>query len=70
MEIKDLREMSPDELAQKQREMKEQIFHLGLKRATGQLEHPMSLRQARRDLARVETVLSERKISEEAGRTG
>jgi len=62
MQVKEFREMSSDELVQKRRERKEGLFHLRLRRATGQLESPMKLRQARRDLARMETVLREREI--------
>lgn len=61
MRAKELRELSLDELRQKRTEFKEQRFHLTLRRATGQLESPMKLQQSRRDLARVETVLRERR---------
>lgn len=57
MEAKDLRAMSADELAQKRADLREEIGHLKLKRATSRLENPMLLRQTKRDLARVETVL-------------
>ncbi len=62
MEAKQFREMNSDELAQKRRELKEEIFHLRLRRATGQLESSMKLRQTRRDFARMETILRERQI--------
>ncbi len=62
MEAKQFREMNSDELAQKRRELKEEIFHLRLRRATGQLESSMKLRQTRRDIARLETILRESKI--------
>ncbi|MBM4261319.1 MAG: 50S ribosomal protein L29 [Deltaproteobacteria bacterium] len=57
MEAKDLRAMSADELSQKRTELREEIGHLKLKRATSRLENPMVLRQTKRDLARVETIL-------------
>ncbi|MBI4490761.1 MAG: 50S ribosomal protein L29 [Deltaproteobacteria bacterium] len=60
MEAKQMREMSTDELAQKRGELKEEVFHLRLRRATSRLENPMKLRQTKRDLARVETILKER----------
>lgn len=60
MEAKQLREMSPEDLSQKRRELKEEIFHLRLRQATARLESPMKLRQTKRDLARVETVLREK----------
>lgn len=59
MQAKELRALNLDELRQKRTEVKEEIFHLNLRRATGQLESPMKLRQSRRDLARVETVITE-----------
>ena len=62
MEAKQFREMSSDELALKRRELKEEAFHLRLRKATGQLESPMKLRQIKRDLARLETILREREI--------
>ncbi|MCH7569028.1 MAG: 50S ribosomal protein L29 [Deltaproteobacteria bacterium] len=62
MEAKQFREMNSDELAQKRRELKEEIFHLRLRRVTGQLESSMKLRQTRRDFARLETILRERQI--------
>lgn len=65
METKELRELRMEELVQKRRELKEEIFHLRLKRATSRLESPMKLRQVRRDLARLETVLKERARAQE-----
>lgn len=67
MEPKQLREMSTDELAQKRGELREEIFHLKLRRATSRLENPMKLRQSKRDLARVETVLRERELEKRVG---
>jgi large subunit ribosomal protein L29 len=60
MQAKDLREMADDELSQKRRDLKEEIFHLKLRKATGRLENAMKLRENRRDLARIETILSEK----------
>jgi large subunit ribosomal protein L29 len=60
LEAKQMREMSTDELARKRGELKEEVFHLRLRRATSRLENPMKLRQTKRDLARVETILKER----------
>lgn len=60
MEAKDLRELGGEDLAQKRRELKEEIFHLKLRKATGRLENAMKLRENRRDLARIETILREK----------
>jgi large subunit ribosomal protein L29 len=62
MEARELREMSADELVQKRRELREEIFHLKLRRATSRLENPVKLRQTKRDLARVETALTEKAL--------
>lgn len=62
MEVKDLREMSADDLAQKRVSLREEIGHLKLQRATSRLESPMKLRETKRDLARVETLLRERSL--------
>jgi large subunit ribosomal protein L29 len=62
MEAKELRAMSADELAQKRTDLREEIGHLKLRRATSRLENPMKLRQTKRDLARVETILRERAL--------
>jgi large subunit ribosomal protein L29 len=60
MEAKDLRVMTTDDLTQKRTELREEIGHLKLRRATSRLENPMKLRQTKRDLARVETILREK----------
>ena len=60
MEAKELRDMSSADLARKLSELREEIGHLKLKRATSRLENPMKLRQTKRDLARVETILKEK----------
>jgi large subunit ribosomal protein L29 len=60
MEAKDLREMSANDLIQKRVALREEIGHLKLQRATSRLENAMKLRDTKRDLARVETILQER----------
>ena len=60
MKTKTVRDLSGDELVTKEKELVEEIFHLRLRRATGQLANPMRRREARRDLARVKTVIAER----------
>ena len=60
MEAKEFRDMSSAELERKLSELREEIGHLKLKRATSRLENPMKLRQTKRDLARVETILKEK----------
>jgi large subunit ribosomal protein L29 len=52
--------MSSADLERKLSELREEIGHLKLKRATSRLENPMKLRQTKRELARVETILKEK----------
>ena len=58
----DLRGMSRDELNAKVKEFKEELFNLRFAAATGQLESHGRLREARKDIARVYTVLQERNL--------
>jgi large subunit ribosomal protein L29 len=59
MRAKEIRELSLDELRQKERETAEEIFRLRMRKSTGQLENPMRVRMLRRDLARLKTVQRE-----------
>lgn len=60
MKTKEIRELTPDELRARKRELREQIFHLRLQQASGQLEKPSELRILRREIARIETVLTKK----------
>lgn len=62
MKAKTLRELSSDELQRKLAELKEELFNLRFQAATGQLDNPMRLREVRRDIARVKTILREREL--------
>ena len=66
MEAKELREMSAEDLVQKRANLREEITHLKLKRATSRLENPMKLKETKRDLARLETILREKALSAKA----
>ena len=56
-----LRENSVDELATKRRELKEEALNLRVQKESGQLENPARLRELRREVARIETLLSEKR---------
>jgi large subunit ribosomal protein L29 len=60
MKIKEIVEMSTDELLTKRRDLRQERLHLRLQQQSGQLEQPSRLRLLRRDVARIETVLSKR----------
>jgi len=56
----DLRGRTPDELAEQVETLGKEIFNLRFQRASGQLENTARVRQARRDIARIKTILGER----------
>ena len=60
MKIEEIVEMSTDELLTKKRDLRQESLHLRLQQQSGQLEQPSRLRLVRRDVARIETVLSQR----------
>lgn len=61
MKAREIRELTLEELAVKSRELRGALFNAFVKRSTGQLENTAKLEQLRRDIARVETVLRERR---------
>jgi len=60
MKMKELKELGMDELLTKRRDLRQESLHLRLQQQSGQLEQPSRLRLLRRDLARIETELSQR----------
>ena len=60
MKASQLRDQTIEELQDRERELSEQLFALRLQKVTGQLEKPARVRQVRKDLARVLTILHER----------
>ncbi len=59
---KELRELTNEELISKRRDIKHEILNLRVQQQSGQLENTGALRTNRREIARIETVLSERRI--------
>jgi len=62
-EARELRMLDEEELEAKLRELKETLFNLRFQHATGQLDNPMRIGETRKDIARVCTVMTERKYS-------
>jgi len=60
MKAAKVREMGAEELNTKQRELQEQLFRLRVQQSIGQLDNGIKLRQTRREIARVQTVLREK----------
>lgn len=63
MKPKELRELSPEQLQDKEKEFHEEEFKLRFKHATGQLEKTARLKLLRRDIARVKTILKQKEAS-------
>lgn len=61
MKAGELRELPVTELTAKGRELRDQLWNARMKKATGQLENTAMLRTLRRDIARVETLLREKR---------
>ena len=62
MKLKEIRELSTEELNAKIYELKEQLFNDRRKQAVGQLENGKAVTKARKDIARIYTVLREREL--------
>jgi len=58
-----IREMSVDNLRGKEKELQEQLFKLRFQKSIGQLDNALKLRETRRDIARVKTVLKEKQVA-------
>ena len=62
MKAKDIRNLSAEELNKKVTELKNELFHLRFRLATGQLDNPSSIKMVKRDIARVKTIIREREL--------
>ena len=60
MKIKEVKDLSTDELKQKNMNIAEELFRLRIRHASGQLESPAMMKNLRKDIARIKTVLRER----------
>ena len=63
MKVNKLRDLSTNELLKKVDDLKEELFNLRFQQATGQLENTARLRQVRKNIARIKTILSEKELS-------
>ena len=60
MKFKEISELSSDELLTKKRDLRQETLHLRLQQQSGQLEQPSRFRLLRREVARIETILTQR----------
>lgn len=63
MKIDQLREQTSEELVRKTRELKQDMLNMRIQQASGQLENPSRLKLLRREVARIETIISERRLN-------
>ena len=61
MKAAELRDLGADELGAKERDLADQLFRMRIQKSMGQLESPEKIRTVRRDLARVKTVLRQKR---------
>ncbi len=61
MKASEIRDLTQEELQLKYDETRKELFNLRMQKATGQIERPLRLRDLRRDVARLRTVVNERK---------
>ena len=62
MKANEIRKMSSEDLNKKVNELKNELFNLRLRLATGQLDNPSSIKSVKRDIARVKTIIREREL--------
>ncbi len=62
MELKKMREMTDIELTAELEKMKKELFNLRFQHVTGQLENPVKMREVKRDIARVKTIIREKEL--------
>ncbi len=62
MKMKEITEMTTSELNLKVESLKEELFNLRFRLATGQLDNPMVIKEVKRNIARVKTVIREREL--------
>lgn len=62
----ELRNMTVDELKQKETDLRKELFNLRFQQTTGEIENPLRIRSVRKDIARVLTVMNEKRKVEGA----
>ena len=65
MKAEEIRALSSEEMQRKLTELKHELFNLRFQHEVGQLENPSTMKQAKRDIARIKTVLNEMALSAE-----
>ena len=66
MKASDIRDMTLDQLQDELLKLKKEQFNLRFQKATGQLENTARVRQIRRDIARIQTIMREKRVTANA----
>ncbi|HPA15883.1 MAG TPA: 50S ribosomal protein L29 [Desulfobacterales bacterium] len=67
MKASEIREMSMEEKKRKMTDLKQELFNLRFQHAIGQLENPGKMKQTKRDIARIATILNESAVKKQKG---
>lgn len=67
MKASEIKELSMEEMLRKLDDLKEELFNLRFQHETGQLENPQKMKQAKRDIARVKTIIKQSELNNETG---
>ena len=67
MKASEIRAMSLDEMHRKAADLKEELFNLRFQHEIGQLENPLKMKQTKRDIARIKTIIKESERQDETG---
>jgi len=62
MKIEKIRTLSPEELVKEETRLKKELFNLRFQNVTGQLENPQKMKELKKDIARVKTVIRENEL--------
>ena len=63
MKVAEIRELTLDELRSREKELDDRLFRLRIQKSMGQLEAPAKVRDVRKDLAKIKTILRERETA-------
>ncbi len=67
MKASEIRDLSMEEKLRKANDLKEELFNLRFQHEIGQLENPQKMKQAKREIARVKTIIREFELNQETG---
>lgn len=65
MKPSELREVTTDDLKLKEQDLRKELFNLRFQQATGEIENPMRMRAIKKDIARILTIITEKKKKDE-----